>query len=57
MTCGYNEGHKNVSGNEEECGCVYVECTECSYSECMTQCEQCWHEQCEREEEDDGGGY
>jgi len=58
MTCGYNAEHQKIIANEEECGCVHVECTECSYFECMTQCEDCWHEQCAREEEEEfGEGY
>ena len=42
MTC--SEGnHKMVFEESSECGCVYVQCLECSHGETYDECAYCFH--------------
>ena len=42
MTC--SEGkHKLVFVEAEQCGCVWVECLECSHGETHDECDFCFH--------------
>jgi hypothetical protein len=48
MTCSEGE-HNIIYDGDSECGCVWVQCTECSFGEKHEECDNCFDDQGEYE--------
>ena len=49
MTC-LDGDHPLKFAYAEKCGCVWVECTECSHAETHEECEDCFHRRLDEDE-------